>query len=48
MTVKGRIHAIRLSDKIKKNPEYAEKIGISYNLENNSKNNQRRQKHGNT
>ena len=48
MTVKGRIHAIWLSDKIKKNSEYAEKIGIIYNLENYNKNNQRRQKHGHT
>lgn len=32
MTAKGRIHAIRLSKKIQKNPEYAKKIGINYEL----------------
>lgn len=32
MTVKGRIHAIRLSEKIQKNPEYAKKAGINYEL----------------
>lgn len=32
MTAKGRIHAIRLSEKIQKNQEYAKKIGINYEL----------------
>ena len=33
MTAKGRIHAIRLSDKIKNNPKYTEKLGIKYEFE---------------
>lgn len=32
MTAKGRIYAIRLSEKIQKNQEYAKKIGINYEL----------------
>ena len=28
MTVKGRITAIRLADKIRRNPEYANQIGL--------------------
>lgn len=32
--VKKRIAAIRLADKIEKNKDYAEKIGVSVNLKN--------------
>ena len=32
MTAKGRIHTIRLSKKIQKNPEYAKKIGVTANI----------------
>ena len=39
MTAKGRIHAIRLSEKIKKNPEYAIKVGVTLDIKELPKNN---------
>lgn len=39
MTAKGRIHAIRLSEKIKKNPEYAAKVEITSDIKELPKNN---------
>ena len=35
MTVRERILALKIKEKLDKNPEYAKKIGIQVNIENN-------------